>query len=125
MNPGSPSRVLRRHFQRLSADVDGAFSIMSSRFRAANPGWPSERSEAQPYVNVVEIGQSDVGSEFAYVPIVFYARDSYDTSVSDRVCRKFQGNARLRKEGSHWLYDPAKGQFDVEEFRPPLQKCIR
>lgn len=98
---------------------------MSSRYRAANPGWTSERRAAEPYVNVVEIGPSNVGSQTATVHILFYARDSNDTRVSDKVCRKFEGDAHMRKEGSSWRYDPAKGQFAVEEFRPALEKCLR
>ena len=126
VNPNSPSRVLRRHFQRLSSgDFDGAFAVMSSAYRAANPGWTSERQAAQPYINVVQVGPSKFGSGVAFVHVTFYARDAFETRVSDKVCRKFDGEARMRKEGSEWLYDPAKGQYVVEEFTPPLQKCIR
>ena len=126
VNPNSPSRVLRRHFQRLSSgDYDGAFAVMSSAYRSANPGWTSERSAAHPYINVVQVGPSKFGAGVAFVHVTFYARDSFETKVSDKVCRKFDGQARMRKEGSEWFYDPGKGQYAVEEFTPPLQKCIR
>ena len=126
VNPNSPTRVLRRHFQRLSAgDYDGAFAEMSSGYRSANPGWTSERNAAKPYINVIDVGPSKVGAHIAFVDITFYARDSFPTRISDTVCRKFEGTARMRKEGSDWLYDPGKGQYTVTEFTPPLQKCIR
>ncbi|MDX6720569.1 MAG: hypothetical protein QOJ63_2823 [Solirubrobacteraceae bacterium] len=125
-NPNSPSRVLRRHFQQLSSgDVDRAFALMSSRFRNANPGWPSERRAAQPYLNVLELGPSNVQTPYAYVHIKFYGRDSNNTSVSDTVCRSFEGDARMYKQDGAWRYDPAKGQYTVTEFKPALQKCIR
>jgi hypothetical protein len=122
----SPSRVLRRHFERLSAgDFDGAFAIMSSGFRSANPSWPSQRRSAEPYLNIVELGPSHVGSETAQVHIKFFGQDRYDTSASDTVCRSFEGDARMRKEGGKWRYDPAKGQFSVKKFRPALEQCAR
>lgn len=104
--PDAPSRVLRRHLADLgSGDYDDAFALMSSRFRAKSPGWKDERSSAQPYINIVKLGPSTVGSRAASVHVKFYARDRNDTPASDTRCRRFEGRARLIKVGSRWRYD--------------------
>jgi len=122
--PNSPSRVLGRHFQRLaSGDYDGAFALMSSRYRAANPGWTSQPSSAQPYVNVVKIGPSTVGSRAASVYVKFYARDRYATQRSDTRCRRFEGRARLIKQGSLWRYDPRGARFSRVPLSSSLDVC--
>jgi len=122
--PNSPSRVLRRHFQRLgSGDYDGAFALMSSRYRAANPGWTDQPREAQPYINIATIGPSTVASKAAFVYVKFYARDRNETERSDTSCRRFEGRARLVKQGSLWRYDPRGGQFTSVPLSSSLEVC--
>jgi hypothetical protein len=123
-SPNSPSRVLRRHFERLaSGDYDGAFTLMSSRYRAANPNWADQPRRARPYINVAAIGPSKVGSRVAFVYIKFYGRDSRDTARSDTTCRRFTGEARLIKEGSRWRYDPGRTQLTSAILPSSLDVC--
>jgi hypothetical protein len=120
----SPTRVLRRHFQRLaSGDYDGAFALMSSSYQARNPGWTNQPSMAQPYINVVEIGPSTVGTGTADVHIKFYARDRNDTEASDTLCRRFEGNAHLVKESGEWRYDPIDYRYSQAKLPPSLDVC--
>lgn len=124
-SPNSPARVLRRHFQRLSkGDYAGAFAMMSGDYRASNPNWTSERSAANPFINVTEIGDVKFeGGGIAMVPITFYGRDRSDTSASDTTCRRFVGTARMRKINGSWRYDPNGRRYEITELPSGLDVC--
>ncbi len=120
----SPTRILRRHFQRLSSgDYDAAYELLSSRYRDSNPNWTQQPSEAQPLVNVVAIGPSRISGGQARVPITFYARDRNSTSRSDTKCRRFSGDARLVKEGAAWRYDPTSNPYDATVVDSATPEC--
>jgi hypothetical protein len=109
----TPTKALRRHYTRLgSGDYSGAFAAMSSAYRAANPNWPTVRGDAQPFLDVAEVGPSTISGSTAWVHVKFYARDRYDTPGSDTRCRRWIARARMVKDGRWWRYD---GHLDVEE----------
>lgn len=119
----SPSAVLRRHFERLNAgDYDGAFELLSSRYRADNPNWAAQPSRAKPVLNVAEVGPATFGRGTARVPIKFYGRDRVDTGRSDTQCRRFEGDARMVREGRAWRYDPGDG-FNITTLPSSLAVC--
>jgi hypothetical protein len=119
----SPSAVLRRHFERLNAgDYDGAFELLSSRYRADNPNWAAQPSRAKPVLNVAEVGPATFGRGTARVPIKFYGRDRVDTGRSDTQCRRFEGDARMVREGRAWRYDPGDG-FSITTLPSSLAVC--
>ncbi len=80
---------------------------MASAYRSQNPSWPSERSAADPGINIISIGSPQYGSGGADVPVDFLARDSNRTPGSDTQCREFQGTVHLVKQGGSWRYDPS------------------
>lgn len=124
-NPNSPTRTLRRHFQRLAAgNYQGAFKLMAAGYQAAHPNWTSQPNAAQPYVNVVELGDADfVGGGVAYVPIKFYGHDRFETPASDTKCRRFEGTAKMVKQNGAWRYDPTGNNYSVSELPSDLGVC--
>jgi hypothetical protein len=109
----TPTKALRRHYTYLgSGDYSGAFAMMSSAYRDANPNWPTVRGEAQPFLKIAEIGPSSISGSTASVHVKFYARDRYDTPGSDTRCRRWIARASMVKDGRWWRYD---GHLDVEE----------
>jgi hypothetical protein len=120
----SPTRILRRHFQQLSSgDYDAAYGLLSSGYRDSNPSWTQQPSEAEPLINVVEVGPSRISGGQARVPITFYARDRNATRRSDTKCRRFSGDAKLVKEGSVWRYDPTSNPYDVTVVDSASPEC--
>lgn len=124
-NPNAPSKVLRRHFQRLNrGEYDDAFALFSSRYQAMAPKWAENRGPAQPYINVIEVGPTKfAGGGVAYVYVKFYARDRVRVPGSDTVCRRFEGSARMRQDGGSWRYDAGGNQIEDVELPSTLSKC--
>jgi hypothetical protein len=108
----APARTLSRHYQRLNeGNYAGAFALFASGYRAANPGWPATVRASKPQINVTSIGATTFRRGQARVLVRFYARDRRDTPGSDRQCRRFEGSARMVKQGRHWRYDPSAGAY--------------
>jgi hypothetical protein len=106
-SPG-PAQVITTHLQDLnSGNYPGAFNLMSATYRSQNPSWPSDRSAADPAINIISVGSPQYGSGSAALPIDFFARDRHPTPGSDTQCREFQGTVHLVKQGSSWRYDPS------------------
>ena len=119
----SPSGVLRRHFQRLNAgDYDGAFELLSTRYRARNANWSAQPGQARPYLNVIEVGPTKFGRGVAFVHVKFYGHDRVDTPRSDTQCRRFEGDARMVEDGRVWRYDPT-GSFRITKVPSSLGVC--
>jgi hypothetical protein len=124
ISANSPTRVLRRHYKRIEdGDYDGAFALLSSRYRSANPRWTAQPSAARPYINVMKVGPSDISGTHASVYVKFYARDRIDTPRSDTRCRRFEGRAEMTKDGTHWRYEPSGNDYVVTEVDSSLRAC--
>lgn len=107
-----PAQTIEAHLQRLGeGDYEGAFAEMSAAYRAANPGWVENREQADPMVNVVEVGEPDYGHDAAHVHVEFYARDRHPTPGSDTRCRRFEGEAYLIYREGSWQYEPAGNHY--------------
>jgi hypothetical protein len=119
-----PASVIENHLQDLnSGDYHAAYRLMSSRYRAKNPSWPSDRSAAHPGVEIVSVGAPRYGAGGAEVPVDFYARDRNPTQGSDTQCREFQGTLSLVKEAGDWRYDPAGGSVTATVVSPTNPRC--
>jgi len=106
--PPGPAQVIRTHLEDLgSGNYAGAFKLMISGYQSQNPSWPSDRSAADPGINIISIGSPQYGSGGADVPIDFFARDRNPTPGSDTQCREFQGTVHLVQQGGAWRYDPS------------------
>ncbi len=125
LNPNIPSRVARRHFQRInSGDYQGAFELMSTAYRNANPNWSDQPAAAQPYLNVTKIGPTQFdGNGVAYVAITFYGHDRNPTASSDTRCRRFTGEVRTIDEGGTWRYDPGGNHLTPTVLPSTLGAC--
>ena len=121
----SPAGVIGRHFDALaSGDYEGAFKLMSASYRRINPDWVDQPSAAEPFVDVVELGEPRrAGSGVAHVPITFYARDQYETDASDTGCWRFSGYVQARKENGRWRYDPLSNHLDKTAVRRTRDVC--
>ena len=109
----SPSRILRRFWQRLSAgEYDVAYELLSSGYKGDHPNWKQDQAAAEPLANVTDIGPSTISGSVAKVEITLYARDRNSTGGSDTDCHRFNGQAKLVKEGSAWRYDRGANRFD-------------
>lgn len=107
-SPPGPAQVIRTHLQDLgSGNYAGAFKLMTSAYRSQNPAWPSDRSAADPGINIISVGSPQHGSGSADIPVDFFAKDRNPTPGSDTLCREFQGTAHLVRQGSSWRYDPS------------------
>ncbi len=113
-SPPGPAQVIRTHLQDLgSGNYAGAFKLMTSAYRSQNPSWPSDRSAADPGINIISVGSPQYGSGSAEVPVDFFARDRNPTAGSDTQCREFQGTVHLVKQGGSWRYDPAGNSLNA------------
>lgn len=120
----TPSRVLRRHFQRInSGQYENARRLLSARYRAANPRWIDQPQSARPRINLVEVGPSSISGRSATVRIKFYGRDQNETDRSDTQCRRFEGAARMVKDGKAWRYEPSGNSYDVAVIDSSLSVC--
>jgi hypothetical protein len=116
----SPTNVVRRHLERIGdGNFAGAFSLLSSSYRASNANWIDQPSAAKPYIDVVKAGPSRISGRTASVAIRFYARDRVDTKRSDTKCRLFEGTAAAVKEGSLWRYEPSGNHYDSTVVSSP------
>jgi hypothetical protein len=120
----SPAGALRRHFESITAgDYGAAFEMMSTRYRAANPNWTQQPSEAEPYINLAETGPTRfVGPGSARVYVKFYGHDRYAAGKSDTACRRFEGEARMSKENGRWRYDGGDN-YAVTVLSASLKAC--
>lgn len=119
-----PSRILRRHLQRLNShDYDAAYELMSASYRSKVPTWVDVRAAAEPLINVVDVGKAVVSETTARVPITFYARDTVKVRRSDTTCRRFAGTAHMIKDGSDWRYDPLSNELEVTELPDGEPDC--
>ena len=72
----APSRTIRTHLERLKeGDYEGAFALMDSEYRSANPGWVENRTQGDPEIDIVGVGSPHYGHRSALVYVKFYARD--------------------------------------------------
>jgi RNA polymerase subunit RPABC4/transcription elongation factor Spt4 len=112
--PAGPAQVIRTDLQDLgSGNYAGAFRLMSSSYRSANPSWASDRAAADPGINIVSIGAPQYGAVGANVPVDFFARDRNPTPGSDTQCREFQGTVHLVQQGGSWWYDPSSNNLNA------------
>jgi hypothetical protein len=117
--------ALRRHYALLrDGEFLAAYRVMTPAYRQANRNWVSERSAAQPYVKIVELGPAQFGGPaVASVHVKFYGRDSNDTQRSDTKCRRFEGDAKMVRQSGLWLYAPHKGSYSSTEVSSTLPVC--
>lgn len=107
----APARAIRAHYDAIDdGDYRRAFMLMTAGYRAAQPGWLSQFSSAQPHINLARVGSPRISGSHAVVDVSFYARDSYDTPESDTRCRHFTGIVNLVKTSDGWRYSPP-GEF--------------
>jgi hypothetical protein len=119
-----PTLTLRRHLERLDhGDYSGAFSLMSSSYRDANPNWVGMRSTANPMVNIVHIGTPSYAGSTARVYVKFYARDRNPSEGSDTRCRRFDGIVELVLEHGSWRYEPKSNSLSAVVEPDDDQNC--
>jgi len=123
---GTPAGdALQRYWTLVNTGRYGqAFAMETPHEQAAIPRFVSNRSVAQPKINVLVIGQPQVGSGQAYVWIKLYAQDRYPSPGSDTICRLFAMTVRM-VQGSDgtWFYDgPVPGRATVIE-QPASPNC--
>jgi hypothetical protein len=107
-----PASTMRSHLEDLDdGDFNGAFSLMSSSYRAENPNWERTRSAADPMINIVDVGSASYAGSTAHVFVNFYARDQNPSEGSDTQCRRFQGTAEFVPEDGAWRYEPKGDSF--------------
>jgi hypothetical protein len=115
---------MRRHLEDLDkGDYSGAFSLMSSSYRAENPNWERTRSSADPMVNIVDVGSASYAGSTAHVFVNFYARDRNPSEGSDTQCRRFQGAAEFVSEDGAWRYEPKGDSFSAIVEPPGDRNC--
>lgn len=115
-------QVLRRHFRLLDrGDYEGAFALMTYRYRRDNARWPSVRRAADPTIHIVRTDLVSRDGGVARVKLVFYARDRNTTRGSDRRCRRFAGSVRMARVDGRWLYDPDAD--DLRRSELPRTRC--
>jgi hypothetical protein len=113
-SPPGPSQVIRMHLDDLgSGNYAGAFGLMSASYRSRNPSWTSERSAADPAINIVTIDSPQYGSGGANVSVDFFGRDRTPTPGSDTKCREFQGTVHLVRQSGSWRYDPSGNSLNA------------
>jgi hypothetical protein len=119
-----PASTMRRHLEDLDkGDYSGAFSLMSSSYRAENPNWERTRSSADPMVNIVDVGSASYAGSTAHVFVNFYARDRNPSEGSDTQCRRFQGAAEFVSEDGAWRYEPKGDSFSAIVEPPGDRNC--
>ncbi len=119
-----PALAIRRHLEDLDhGNYGGAFSLMSSTYRAQNPGWETTRSSAAPMVNIVHIGTPAYGADGARLYVKFYARDRNPTEGSDTQCRRFEGIVNLISEHGAWRYEPTGNGLSAVVEPPGDTNC--
>lgn len=110
---GSPDGAIRGHLEDLEeGDYQGAFELMSARYRRENPEWVSRRSAGDPAIRIVAVGSPSYVSGAAYVYVDFYAQDAKKTPGSDTDCREFKGVVKLVGHSGKWRYDPYGDQLE-------------
>lgn len=108
--PSAPVRSIRAHYRALDDGRYGhSFALMSPSYRQDHRRWISQMKSAVSRVNLIRVGPARIQGGSAWVPIVFYARDSYETVRSDTLCRRFEGWVHLVRTSEGWRYDPADG----------------
>ena len=120
----SPTRVLRRFWQRLGAgEYDEAHELLTTSYQNGRPSWREEQEAAQPVVNVVDIGPSTISGGVATVEITLYTRDRNLTEGSDTDCHRFDGRAKLVKEGADWRYARDANRFEETVVDSAAPEC--
>jgi hypothetical protein len=108
-NPSSgpgPAATLSTYWQDMAdGSYSSAYSLETAREQANFPNFVSDRSEADPVINVINVGSPQYVSGGAVVPIEFYARDRYPNPGSDTLCRLFDTSANMVDNGGQWLYN--------------------
>ena len=119
-----PASTMRRHLDDLGdGDYNGAFSLMSSSYRAENPNWERTRGSANPMINIVDVGSASYAGSTAQVFVNFYARDRNPSEGSDTQCRRFQGTAEFVSEDGAWRYEPKGDSFSAIVEPPGDRNC--
>jgi DNA-binding helix-hairpin-helix protein with protein kinase domain len=110
--PPAPVRAIRAHYRALDEGRYGhSFALMAPSYRRGNRRWISQMKTAGSRINVIRVGHPRVDGGSAWMPILFYARDTYDTEHSDTLCRRFSGWVHMVRTSEGWRYDPA-GRLD-------------
>ncbi len=111
----APARAARSHYVALgNGAYRRAFGFMAPSYRRKNPRWLEQVQESQPRINVVSVGKPRIRGGTAWVPALFFARDTRDTVRSDTVCRRFEGPMHMIETYEGWRYDPTE-DFAVKE----------
>jgi hypothetical protein len=120
--PAPPVRAIRAHYQALDDGRYGrSFALMAPSYRHGNRRWITQMKSAGSRVNLVRVGRPRTEGGSSWLPVLFYARDTYDTLHSDTLCRRFDGWVHMVKTSEGWRYDPA-GRLDSRvsnNFRCP------
>jgi hypothetical protein len=127
INPNSPSRIFKRHFEHITdGEYDAAYRLFSSSYKdsISQANWTAQPAAAQPYVNVLEAGPTRFeGNGIAYVHVKFFGHDRLDTGHSDTLCNRFVGDVRMVKEDGAWRYDPGGNDLVKTPLNPTLSAC--
>jgi DNA-binding helix-hairpin-helix protein with protein kinase domain len=106
--PPAPVHSIRAHYRALDDGRYGhAFALMAPSYRHGNRRWITQMKAADSHINLVWVGHPKIYGGSAWLPIVFYAKDTYHTSGSDTACRRFEGEVHMVRTGEGWRYDPA------------------
>ncbi len=117
-----PASTIRAHLEDLQdGQYQAAFELMSNRYRAANPGWPSERQAADPTIHIVTVGSPNYTPGAARVRVHFDAQDVNSTPNSDTECREFSGVVSVVHSGGTWRYEPSGD--DLNSTVRPSSDC--
>jgi hypothetical protein len=106
-----------------NGDYEGAFALMTPRYRSQNPNWASLRATADPGINVIDVSPEHAGGGVALVSVDFFARDRVPTPGSDTMCREFSGTLTVLKVGGHWRYDPEHQPLDKRNVPRSDPQC--
>jgi DNA-binding helix-hairpin-helix protein with protein kinase domain len=119
----APARAVRSHYVALGEGAyRRAFGFMAPAYRREKPRWLKQVRESQPRVNLVHVGKPLIRGGVAWVPTLFFARDTYDTVRSDTLCRRFEGPVHMVRTYEGWRYDPTE-DFAVTEKPGGAPRC--
>jgi DNA-binding helix-hairpin-helix protein with protein kinase domain len=106
----APVRSIRAHYRALDDGRYGhSYALMAPTYRHDHHRWISQMKSAVSRINLIRVGPARIQGDSAWVPILFFARDTYETLHSDTICRRFEGRVHMVRTSEGWRYDPADG----------------
>ena len=116
---------MRSHFEHLrDGEYDAAFNLFTPSYQSkASSSWISQRSAADPGVNIAFIDPSSNNGSFATFSAKIYLRDTVNVSGSDTQCRRFEGTLAARKLNGRWYYSPADNNWSGKVLPSSISEC--